>query len=82
MKDYCVSFYIYPKKEVLDIEGRTVGRTLNNENFPVKDCRMGKYITMKLQASHKQEVLEKSEEMAQKLLSNPFTEDYRIEIES
>ena len=82
MKDYDISFYIYPKKEVLDIEGRTVGRALNNESFPVKDCRMGKYITMKLQASHKQEVLEKSEEMAKKLLSNPLVEDYRIEIKS
>ena len=57
------------------------GRGLQKMNFcEVADVRVGKHITIKLNASSKEEANTKVEEACKKLLANPIMEGYKFEI--
>ena len=67
-------------------ETTAMGRLLENEGFlkknfdEVADVRVGKHITIKLNASSKEEANAKVEEACKKLLANPIMEGYKFEI--
>ena len=72
---------VMPLKELLDPQGKAVAHGLQKMNFnEVEDVRVGKHITIKLNANSKEEANTKVEEACKKLLANPIMEGYKFEI--
>ena len=74
---------ITPKKAVLDPQGKTVQNALEHMGYKgVTAVHVGKYLEIELAAGTDLETARKSlHEAANKFLSNPMIEDYRLEIE-
>jgi phosphoribosylformylglycinamidine synthase len=71
---------ILPKPEVLDTQGRAVQTTLSTHGFnELKDCHVGKYIVLEVEASDESKGLEMAKAMAEKGLYNPLIEKYEVE---
>ena len=64
MKEFWVEVKILPKKEILDVQGRAILQTLEQNNHPVQDCRYGKCVQLLIKASDENQALEKAQEMA------------------
>lgn len=72
---------VMPLKELLDPQGKAVAHGLQKMHFnEVADVRVGKHITIKLNASSKEEAHTKVEEACKKLLANPIMEGYKFEL--
>lgn len=70
-----------PLKELLDPQGKAVMTGLGNLGFKnVDNVRIGKNISLEVDASSKQEAQQIAEEASKKLLANPVMEYYEIEI--
>jgi phosphoribosylformylglycinamidine synthase subunit PurS len=74
---------ITPKKAVLDPQGKTVQNALAHLGYTgITAVHVGKYIEIDLASGTDRETARKAlEEASHKFLSNPITEDYRLEIE-
>lgn len=74
---------VMPLKELLDPQGKAVAHGLQKMKFnEVDDVRIGKHITIKLNAASKDEANSKVEEACKKLLANPIMEGYKYEVYS
>jgi phosphoribosylformylglycinamidine synthase subunit PurS len=72
---------VMPLKELLDPQGKAIAHGLQKMNFnEVENVRVGKHITMQLNAASKEEANQKVEEACKKLLANPIMEGYKFEI--
>lgn len=72
---------VMPLKELLDPQGKAVASSMKNLNLPeVKDVRIGKHITIKLEAPDKMLARQKIEQACKKLLSNPVIEYFEFEV--
>ncbi len=72
---------VMPLKELLDPQGKAVAHGLQKMNFnEVADVRIGKHITISLNAASKEEANAKVEEACKKLLANPIMEGYKYEV--
>ncbi|ANQ54162.1 phosphoribosylformylglycinamidine synthase [Thermosipho affectus] len=70
------------KSNVRDPRGETIARVLREENnIPVDSIRIGKSIHGEIEAKDKEEAKRKVIEACERLLVNPVTEEYRVEIE-
>jgi phosphoribosylformylglycinamidine synthase subunit PurS len=68
---------IMPKKELLDPQGKTVTKNMKNiDVHGVADIRIGKHISMSLEATNETEAKEKVETACKKLLANMIMESY------
>ncbi|MDF9797707.1 phosphoribosylformylglycinamidine synthase PurS subunit [Catalinimonas alkaloidigena] len=73
---------IMPKKEILDPQGKAVRLGLGNLGLSqIHDVRIGKHITMEVDAENEKEASEKVELACQKLLANLIMENYEFELE-
>ncbi len=82
MATYFVKVFITYRKGVLDPQGVAVEKAAHQLGFEkVKNVRVGKYITMEIEAESSEEVRREVEEMARKFLVNPVIEEYSYEIE-
>ena len=80
MKKYKAFVKILPKAEVLDVEARAVKRKLEEKKFLVKNCRIGKFLELEIEAESRKQAEEKIKEMASLVLFNPLVEEYDFEI--
>jgi phosphoribosylformylglycinamidine synthase subunit PurS len=72
---------VMPLKELLDPQGKAVMTGLGNLGFKnVGNVRIGKNISLEVEASSKEEAQKIAEEASKKLLANPVMEYYEIEI--
>ena len=79
-----VTVYVTLKPTLLDAQGRTVETALHSLGFEeVQGLRIGKIITMTISdsAGDKEAISARVAAMCDKLLANPITESYRIEVE-
>jgi phosphoribosylformylglycinamidine synthase len=73
--------YVTLKKSVFDPQGRTVHDALRSLGYDgVSDVRQGKFFEVALEGSP-EEARRTVEEIAQKVLSNPVIESYRVEVD-
>lgn len=72
---------IMPLKELLDPQGKAVEHGLKNMSLDGFDkVRIGKRITIEVEAATKAEAEEKVEIACKKLLANPVMESYEFEV--
>lgn len=72
---------IMPLKELLDPQGKAVNGSLHNLGLQsIQDVRIGKHITLNIEAADKQEAEKATEEACKKLLANQVMEmfDYSV----
>jgi len=80
--NYSVQINVMPLKELLDPQGKAVLGGLNNLGLStVDDVRIGKHITLQVNAGTKDEAREIAEEATKKLLSNAVMEYYEISVD-
>jgi phosphoribosylformylglycinamidine synthase subunit PurS len=73
---------VTPRAGLLDPEGKAVEHALHSLSFNgVTDVSVGRLIRLGLRAGSEAEAREVAEEMCRKLLANPVTEDFAIELE-
>jgi len=69
------------KKSVLDPQGDTVRSALASLGFQgVNDCRIGKFMVVRLNEREMVKARAQVDEMCRKLLANPVIEDYVFQI--
>ena len=80
--NYPVLVRVMPRTGLLDPQGQAVGSALHVLGFAeASRVHVGKSITLEVQAGSKGEAEGKVRAMCDKLLANPVTEDYLIEVE-
>ncbi len=82
MKEFLIRVLIEPKPELLDPQGQAVERAMQELGLRnISQTRVGKLVKFKLKAVSTSQAREKVSEIAQKLLANPVTERYSVEVE-
>ena len=73
---------VYPRREVLDPQGKAIGQALARIGFEeVREVRAGKSFEIELQTGDAERARERLARMCEKLLANTVVEDYSITIE-
>ena len=76
-----VQVKVMPLKELLDPQGKAVISGLNNLGFKnIEDVRVGKNISLQVEASNKDEAQKIAEEASKKLLANPVMEYFEVTV--
>ena len=72
---------IMPLKALLDPQGKAVSNSMNNLGLPeIDNVRIGKHISLEIEAENKNAAAVKVEEACKKLLCNQIMESYSFEI--
>lgn len=78
---YTVQVKVMPLKELLDPQGKAVMGGLSNLGLNgISDVRIGKNITLQVEAADADTAKTMAEEAAKKLLANPVMEYFEISI--
>ncbi len=73
---------VMPLKEILDPQGKAVTGSMKNIGLSeIQNVRIGKHITLEIEASSKAEASEKVDTACKKLLANLIMESYDFIIE-
>jgi phosphoribosylformylglycinamidine synthase subunit PurS len=68
---------VMPLKELLDPQGKAVNNSLHNLGLSqVQDVRIGKHITLNIEAASKEDATKMTQEACKKLLANPVMEAF------
>ena len=66
---------------ILDVQGKTVENALRSLGYDnAGHVRIGKHITLEIEAGSKEEAEKIAHEIAQKVLSNPVMEDFELTV--
>jgi phosphoribosylformylglycinamidine synthase len=79
---YTVQIKVMPLKELLDPQGKAVMGGLQNLGLGgVEDVRIGKNITLQVNADSPEKARTIAEEASRKLLSNPVMEYFEVSVQ-
>ena len=72
---------VMPLKNLLDPQGKAVSRSMSNIGFKeISNVRIGKHITLEIQAENKEQAMERVNEACNKILANPIMEGYEYSL--
>ena len=78
---YNVQIKVMPLKDLLDPQGKAVLGGLQNLGLgAIADVRVGKHITLQIEAPGETEAKQMADDACKKLLANPVMEFYEIEM--
>jgi phosphoribosylformylglycinamidine synthase PurS subunit len=78
---YNVQIKVMPLKDLLDPQGKAVLGGLQNLGLgTVSDVRVGKHITLQIEADTEAQAKQIAEDASKKLLANPVMEFFEIEM--
>ncbi|MFN5479646.1 MAG: phosphoribosylformylglycinamidine synthase subunit PurS [Chitinophagaceae bacterium] len=78
---YTIAINVMPLKDLLDPQGKAVMGGLQNLGLKgVQDVRIGKRITVQIDAENESAALSAAEEATKKLLANPVMEHFEISL--
>ncbi|MBN9482922.1 MAG: phosphoribosylformylglycinamidine synthase [Bacteroidetes bacterium 43-93] len=78
---YTAHINIMPHKELLDPQGKAVNNSLHNLGLTqVADVRIGKHITVALEAANRQEAEKAVDEACKRLLANLVMESFEYSL--
>jgi phosphoribosylformylglycinamidine synthase PurS subunit len=76
---HTIQVKVMPLKELLDPQGKAVLGSLGNLGLKgIEDVRIGKNITLQIEAASKEEAQQVAEQASKKLLANPVMEYFEI----
>jgi phosphoribosylformylglycinamidine synthase subunit PurS len=77
---FTVEIKVMPLKDLLDPQGKAVRTGLHNLGLKgVEDVRVGKNVSLQIEAASKEEAKRLAEEASRKLLANPVMEYFQLE---
>ncbi len=77
---YNVQIKVMPLKDLLDPQGKAILGGLNNLGInSIQDVRVGKHITLQIDAASEEEARQAADDASKKLLANAVMEFYEIE---
>jgi phosphoribosylformylglycinamidine synthase subunit PurS len=72
---------VMPLKALLDPQGKAVTGSMKNLGLPeIQNVRIGKHITLEIEADSKDSAKAKVDEACKKLLANQIMESYEFEL--
>jgi phosphoribosylformylglycinamidine synthase len=78
---YKAEINIMPLKELLDPQGKAVTSSMKSLGLSqIQNVRVGKHISIEVEADSKDKAQEMVEQACKKLLANPIMESYEFEI--
>ena len=78
---FSVQVKVMPLKELLDPQGKAVMSGLGNLGLKkIEDVRIGKNISLQIEAVNKEEAQQLAEEASKKLLANPVMEYFEVSV--
>ncbi len=82
MKTFQAEIDVMPKKEILDPQGKAVTGSMKNLGLSeIQNVRIGKHISLQIEAENEQVAQEKVEQACKSLLANLIMESYSFKIE-
>ena len=73
---------VMPLKALLDPQGKAVTGSMKNIGLPeIQNVRIGKHISLEIEASDKETAQKKVETSCKKLLANPIMEFFEFSLE-
>jgi phosphoribosylformylglycinamidine synthase subunit PurS len=82
MKTFQAEIDVMPKKEILDPQGKAVSGSMKNLGLTeIHNVRIGKHISLEIEAADEQTAHAKVEEACKNLLANLIMESYSFKIE-
>ncbi|MCU0426615.1 MAG: phosphoribosylformylglycinamidine synthase subunit PurS [Candidatus Kapabacteria bacterium] len=82
MTTYRAAIRIQLRKQILDVQGKTVEQALHSLSFGnISDVHIGKYVELSVSAASKDAALEQVKEACTKLIANPIMEDFHIDLQ-
>lgn len=73
---------VMPLKALLDPQGKAVSASMKNIGLPeIENVRIGKHISLEVEAPDKKTAEQKTEDACKKLLANPIAEYFEFTIE-
>ncbi|MEO5570363.1 MAG: phosphoribosylformylglycinamidine synthase subunit PurS [Bacteroidia bacterium] len=76
---FSANITVMPLKALLDPQGKAVTGSMKNLDLPeIDNVRIGKHITLEVEASSKEMASEKVDAACKKLLANPIMETYEF----
>ena len=82
MKTFRASIEVMPQDNLLDPQGKAVSGSMQNMGLgEITGVRIGKHITLNVEAKDKKSAEAKVEEACQKLLANKIMEKYSFVVE-
>ena len=82
MSTFRVQVQVMPRRALLDPHGNAVQHALGELGFRgVDQVRLGKALTLTVNAADAEAARRDAEAMCEKLLANPVTEDYAVSVE-
>jgi len=83
MSAYRVEIRVMPRPALLDPQGQAVRHALHALGFAeVGDVRVGKHLVLRVDASSRDDATVQARAMCNRLLANPVTEDYELQVEA
>ncbi len=70
---------VMPRDVILDSQGRAVEKVLQEAQFHLKSCRIGKFIEIILPEMEEKKALLEVQKMVNSTLFNPLIETYEIQ---
>lgn len=72
---------VMPLKALLDPQGKAITKSMTNLGLPeITNVRMGKHITLEVEAESREAAHKKVETACKKLLANPIMEYFEFEL--
>jgi len=71
---------ILPRAEVLDTQGRAVEATLRSQGHPIVNCKVGRFVTLTVEAADKTQAQAIVKKVSEDVLCNMLIESYEIEV--
>jgi phosphoribosylformylglycinamidine synthase subunit PurS len=82
MSAFTVEVRVMPRAALLDPQGEAVAHALHALGFgEVTRARVGKHLVIEVDAPDRDAALVRARSMCDRLLANPVTEDYDLEVE-
>jgi phosphoribosylformylglycinamidine synthase subunit PurS len=81
--NFIANVTVMPKAELLDPQGKTVANNMKHLDIQgIGDVRIGKNITLQIEANNEAEASEKVETACKKLLANLIMETYSFSLKT
>jgi phosphoribosylformylglycinamidine synthase PurS subunit len=82
MKKFQAEIDVMPKKEILDPQGKAVTGSMKNLGLSeILNVRIGKHITLEIDAENQEIANQKVDEACKNLLANLIMESYSFKVE-